>query len=260
MEPFAVILPAAGRSTRFGDPKTKKIFTDLDGRPVWIRAVEAFASRPDVAQILLAISPDDRPIFEERFSAIVAFLNLALVEGGAERVDSVAAALAAVKPDCRYVAVHDAARPCLEPALIDRVFAAAREHGAAIPGLPVTDTLKRADAGGRIVDTVPRDGLFAVQTPQAFRRDWLEHAYAHRAQRPGATDDAQLLEAAGYTCHIVEGSAFNLKITRSADLALARALLQALPKAHTQQLQHPFADELGTWSEPLSKKRFDELF
>jgi 2-C-methyl-D-erythritol 4-phosphate cytidylyltransferase len=260
MGPFAVILPAAGRSTRFGDPKTKKIFADLDGRPVWIRSVEAFAHRDDVAQIVLAISPDDRPIFEERHEAIVSFLQLTLVDGGEHRVDSVAAGLAAAKPECRYVAVHDAARPCLEPALIDRVFLAARKDGAAVPGLPVTDTLKRAEADGRIVETVPRAGLFGVQTPQAFRRDWMEHAYAERARWPGVTDDAQLLEAAGYRCRIVEGSVYNLKITRAADLPLARALLQAMPQPRKKGLLHPFADKLGPWSDPPPHKRFEELF
>lgn len=228
MSLFAVIIPAAGRSTRFGDPRTKKIFADLDGRPVWLRSVEAFSERTDVAQIILAISPEDRPIFEERHQDLVSRLKLTLVDGGHERVDSVAAALTAARPECQFIAVHDAARPCVESGLINRVFAAAREYGAAIPGLAVTDTLKRANSEGRIVETVPRASLYGVQTPQAFRRDWLDLAYAGRANLPGITDDAQLLEAAGFPCQIVEGSSFNLKITRGEDLPLARLLRQAM--------------------------------
>jgi len=228
MSLFAVIIPAAGRSTRFGDARTKKIFADLDGRPVWQRSVEAFIHRGDVAQIIVAISADDRPIFEERYQELIDGYKLTLVNGGQERVDSVAAALLAVLPDCPFVAVHDAARPCVEPGLIDRVFAKAIERGAAIPGLAVSDTLKRVDSDGRIIETVPRASLYGVQTPQAFRRDWLDLAYANRGNLPGITDDAQLLEAAGFPCQIVEGSASNIKITRGEDLPLARLLRLAM--------------------------------
>src|SRR4051794_34270067 len=173
MGPFAVILPAAGRSSRFGDPKQKKIYAELDGRAVWLRAVEPFINRDDVAQTILVIAPEDRELFERRFRPSVAFMNIRVVEGGAERTDSVARALEVLDPACAFVAVHDAARPCLTPELIDAVFAAARAHGAALPGLPVADTLKRLDPDGLAVETVPRAGLVAVQTPQAFRRDLL---------------------------------------------------------------------------------------
>src|SRR4051812_34919591 len=148
MGPFAVILPAAGRSTRFGDPKQKKIYAELDGRAVWLRAAEPFINRDDVAQILVAIAPEDRELFERRHRASVAFLGIRVVEGGAERADSVARALAEVDPACEFVAIHDAARPCLTRELVDAVFAAARAHGAALPGLPVTDTLKRVGPDG----------------------------------------------------------------------------------------------------------------
>ncbi|HEX8200882.1 MAG TPA: 2-C-methyl-D-erythritol 4-phosphate cytidylyltransferase, partial [Isosphaeraceae bacterium] len=119
MGPFAVILPAAGRSSRFGDPKQKKIYAELDGRAVWLRAVEPFIHRDDVAQTILVIAPEDRELFERRFRPSVAFLNIRVVEGGAERSDSVARALEVLDPACAFVAVHDAARPCLTPELID---------------------------------------------------------------------------------------------------------------------------------------------
>ena len=223
MVSFAVILPAAGRSTRFGDPRTKKIFAEIEGRPVWLKSVEAFLNRPEVGLIVLAISPEDRPLFEEQ--ATVAAGKIRLVDGGQERVDSVAAALAVVPLEFEFIAIHDAARPCVDSTLIDRVFIAAQSHGAAIPGLAVTDTLKRSSPEGQIVETVSRERLFGVQTPQAFRRSWIEQAYASRNPSSNITDDAQLLEAVGHPCQIVDGSIFNLKITRAEDLPLARALL-----------------------------------
>ncbi|MHC5544366.1 IspD/TarI family cytidylyltransferase, partial [Singulisphaera rosea] len=110
MGKFAVILPAAGRSTRFGDPKQKKIFAELDGRAVWLRAAEPFVNRDDVAQTIVVISPDDRDLFERRFRPSVAFLNIKVIDGGAERSDSIARALEALDPECDFVAIHDAAR------------------------------------------------------------------------------------------------------------------------------------------------------
>src|SRR4029077_227417 len=143
MGDVAVILPAAGRSTRFGDPKQKKIYAELEGRAVWLRAAEPFVNRDDVAQILVVIAPEDRELFERRFRPSVAFMNIRVVEGGAERSDSVAKALESLDPNCDFVAVHDAARPCLTAELIDAVFDAAIKHGAALPGLPVSETIKR---------------------------------------------------------------------------------------------------------------------
>ncbi len=111
MGQFAVILPAAGRSTRFGDPKQKKIFAELEGRAVWLRAVEPFINRDDVAQTIVVIAPEDRELFERRFRPSVAFMNIQVIDGGAERSDSVARALEVVDPACEFIAVHDAARP-----------------------------------------------------------------------------------------------------------------------------------------------------
>ena len=248
MGPFAVILPAAGKSSRFGDPSRKKIFADLDGRAVWLRAAEPFVARDDVAQTIIAVAADDRELFERRYRPSVAFLNITVVEGGAERHDTIARALDAVDPACEFVAVHDAARPCVSTELIDAVFAAAREHGAAIPGTPVADTLKRVDPATRqIVETVPRAGLVAVQTPQAFRRDLLVRAYAARSGLTHVTDDAQLVEALGHPVHVVDGSPFNLKITTAADLKVAAAYLQLMPRPERDRPAHPFADERAMW-------------
>jgi 2-C-methyl-D-erythritol 4-phosphate cytidylyltransferase len=251
MARFAVILPAAGRSSRFGDPKQKKVYAELDGRAVWLRAVEAFVNRPDVGQIVLAIAPEDRELFERRYRANVAFLGVRVIDGGPERYETVARALEAVDPTCDFVAVHDAARPCVAAELIDAVFAAAEEHGAALPGLPVTDTLKRVGPDGLAGATVSRAGLIAVQTPQAFRRELLERAYANRTGLGEAiTDDAQLVEAIGHPCRIVEGSPFNLKITTPDDLTLASAILRVLPQKRRDGPAHPFADEQAMWGGP----------
>ncbi len=224
---FAAILPAAGRSSRFGDPTTRKIYADLDGRAVWLRSLQPFLNNARVGQLIVAIAEDDREAFERRHRDDVALLGLDVVTGGAERADTVAAALARVKGSCDFVAVHDAARPCVAPGLVDAVFDAALAHGAAMPAIAVADTVKRA-VDGFVTETVPRAGLFLAQTPQVFRRDWLAEAYERRDPAAPATDDARLVEAAGRRVAIVAGSAFNLKITTRDDLRLARAVLKML--------------------------------
>lgn len=262
MGPFAVLIPAAGSSRRFGDPRQKKIYADLAGRAVWLRAVQPFVNRDDVAQILMAIHPDDRELFELRYRASVAFMNITVIEGGAERVDSVEAMLRRVDPQCEFVAVHDAARPFPSQELIDSVFHAARSHGAAIPGLPVSDTLKRVDSDGIIRETVPRQSLYSVQTPQAFRRDLLSAAYEGRHRLNAAiTDDAQLVEAAGHSCRIVEGSPFNLKITTQPDLQIARALVGLIERDQVRPARlHPFADDGPDWGDSGPVPRPEDLF
>jgi 2-C-methyl-D-erythritol 4-phosphate cytidylyltransferase len=260
MSDFAVILPAAGRSRRFGDPKQKKVYAELDGRAVWLRAVEPFVNRDDVGQIILVIAPEDRELFERRFRPSVAFMNIRVIDGGAERTDSIARALELVDPSCGFVAVHDAARPCLVAEWIDAVFAAAREHGAALLAIPVADTIKRVGDDHCTVETLPRAGLYLAQTPQVFRRELLMRAYANR-DRLGttATDDAQLVEALGQGCAIVEGSPLNLKITTHTDLRLASAVLQVLPKAKREGPAHPFADEQAMW-DTMPKIKPKDLF
>jgi 2-C-methyl-D-erythritol 4-phosphate cytidylyltransferase len=260
MEQFAVILPAAGRSTRFGDPKQKKIFAELDGRAVWLRAVEPFINRDEVAQTIVVIAPEDRELFERRFRASVAFMNIQVIDGGAERSDSIARALEAVDPACAFVAIHDAARPCLTAELVDAVFASALAHGAALLAIPVADTIKRVSADKYTTETLSRENLYLAQTPQVFRRDLLLRAYANRGRLgAGVTDDTQLVEAIGQRCAIVEGSPLNLKITTSADLRLASAVLQALPRPKREGPAHPFADERAMWGD-LPKRRPSDLF
>ena len=242
MPRFAVILPAAGKSSRFRDPHYKKPFALLDGRPVWMHAAERFSNRKDVVQSLLVVAPEDREHFTEKFGGNAALLGIEIVEGGAERYDSVAKALERVNADVDYVAVHDAARPCVVPEWIDAVFAAAVKSGAAILAAPVTGTLKRAAGDQTVAETVARENLWEAQTPQVFRRQLLIDAYARRGQAP-ATDDAQLLERLGHKVTMVAGSPMNIKITTKEDLRIAGALLKVLPRPKLAGPGHPFADD-----------------
>jgi 2-C-methyl-D-erythritol 4-phosphate cytidylyltransferase len=243
MAQFAIILPAAGKSSRFRD-KEKKPFVNLDGRAVWLRTVELFVTRPDVCQVILVVAPDDREMFRRRYQANLAFLNVQVADGGRERFESVGNALAILKPEAEFVAVHDAVRPCLTEELINAVFAKAAQAGAALLAVPVADTVKRVGAGDRVEATLPRQGLWLAQTPQVFRRDWLLDAHARRAALgDDITDDAQLVEAAGHPVHVVPGSNTNLKITSKDDLKLAEAVLKAQVKAKPAGPIHPFADE-----------------
>lgn len=242
MSHFAVLLPAAGRSTRFTD-KEKKPFATLDGRAVWLRSAELFVNRADVAECHLIISPDDEERFRTRYAANLAFMNVRLVHGGRERFDSVANALAGVTSGVEFIAVHDAVRPCVTGEQVDAVFAAAQQHGAAILATRLADTLKRVE-GQFIRETVAREGLWLAQTPQVFRRDILEMAYARRdAASQSITDDAQLVESLGLKVAVVEGSSNNIKITTRDDLALAAAILKARPEPKEKRPIHPFADE-----------------
>jgi len=237
---FAVIMPAAGRSSRFKDKYYKKPFAPLAGRAVWLHAAERFLGRDDVVQLILAIATEDREDFNFKFSSNVAILGIDVVSGGAERADSVARALEKVKPEADFICVHDAARPCLVDPWIDEIFSVARKTGAAIFAVPVAGTLKRVDAGGTIEETVSRERLWEAQTPQVFRRELLLEAYARRAGFSG-TDDAQLVERIGHPVTVVPGSPINLKITTKEDQRLVEQALKALPKPKIGPL-HPFAD------------------
>ncbi len=241
MAKFAVILPAAGRSSRFQDKSYKKPFAPLANKAIWLHSAERFLGRDDVVQTILVIAPEDRADFNFKFSANIAFLGIEVIDGGAERADSVEAALARVKPQADFVCVHDAARPCLCDAWIDVIFAAAENSGAAIFAVPVAGTLKRVDADRKIEETVSREKLWEAQTPQVFRRQLLLEAYAKRGGFQ-ATDDAQLVERIGHPVTVVLGSAINMKITTKEDQRLAEYALKALPKPKLPGPLHPFDD------------------
>ena len=241
MAQFAAILLAAGKSSRFRDQHYKKPFVPLADRAVWLHSAEKFLNRDDVKQVVLAVSAEDHEWFHDKFGANVAILGIEVVEGGEQRSDSVRRALEAVRDDIDYVAVHDAARPCLAQEWIDSVFTKAVKSGAAILAIPVSSTLKRV-ADHTITETVARADIWEAQTPQVFRRQLLIDAYAKHGSQP-ATDDAEMVERLGAPVEVVMGSPVNLKITTKQDLRLAAQALKALPKPKITGPAHPFEDD-----------------
>ncbi|TVQ37616.1 MAG: 2-C-methyl-D-erythritol 4-phosphate cytidylyltransferase [Geminicoccaceae bacterium] len=215
---FAVVV-GAGSGTRFGG--RPKQYRPLGGVPVFRRALMAFAGHPRIDGVLAVIGADA----EAPFRQVAAGLDLLPpVIGGAERTASVQAALDALAPyRPAHVLIHDAARPLVPRAVIDRVLDGLTRFDAVIPALPVRDTLKRTVAG-MVTGTVPRDGLAAVQTPQGFDYRLLRDAYA-QAGGAAATDDATLVERLGLAVHVVEGDPLAMKITDPNDLDQAERLL-----------------------------------
>jgi 2-C-methyl-D-erythritol 4-phosphate cytidylyltransferase len=255
MPRFAVILPAAGSSTRFGGTRSKLV-EDLAGLPVITRAVLPFVQRSDTHQILIAVANDpyaiaspasqhlarlDDPVPTGQANEIWSALSrdatvknrlggqIALVPGGATRAHSVLAALKRVPAETEWVAIHDAARPLVTQDIIDRTLDAAVEHDAAAPAIPVQSTIKQATGPlpARIRQTMPRDQLWALQTPQIMRRIDLLRAYEQCVYPlEQVTDDLQLLELTGRSAWLVAGDERNLKITTPQDLLLAELLLK----------------------------------
>ena len=204
------IVVAGGSGTRFGVPKQ---FETVGGARLVDRAVDAVVGACDDVVLVLpaGVAWDGVPV-------------AATVPGGSTRSASVRAGLDAVPSASAVVVVHDAARPLAPPALFDAVIGAVRAGAdAAVPGLPIPDTVKRVE-GAHVVETISRDALVAVQTPQAFRADALRAAHAADEE---ATDDAALVEAAGGRVVVVPGDPRNLKVTTPADLVVAAALLVA---------------------------------
>lgn len=253
-----LIIPAAGASSRYvaSGGLRHKLDEDLGGRPVLQRTIEMFVKHEDVGPLVgsvLVAGPSDAEEladFRLRHGDRLGLLGAKIVAGGkTHRYETVLAALAHVPKDATHIAVHDAARPCTPGEVLTRVFEAARVHGAVIPAIELSDTIKRVEttdeparaadpldailgvdssaAGSlRIVaETVPRKDVYAVQTPQVFAADLLRRAYAQKDL--SSTDDAGLVERLGERVVVVEGDGRNIKVTRASDLALARAILGA---------------------------------
>ena len=233
----SVIIPAAGASRRFG-AKRKKIFEQIKGHPIFIRAIELFVNRNDVCQVQLVVAEDDKEEMRTRYAANIGFMGVKLVVGGDTRTESVSNALAKVSDEAEYICVHDAARPCVSQLWIDGVFAAAEKFGSAILAYPLHGTLKKVSPDNKIDKTLSRDGLWEAQTPQVFRRDILERAYKNATGK--ADDDSALVEAIGETVVAVTCDPRNVKITRRSDLALASAVIDSLPKPKLTKSVGPF--------------------
>lgn len=234
----AVIVPAAGRGKRFGG-RQNKIFERMGNQPVFVRSLELFVTRDDVVQTILVVGDEDLEVVKERYAANIGFMGVTIARGGAKRTDSVRNALAAVVDEADYVAVHDAVRPCVSALWIDAVFAEAGKSGAAILAYPVHGTLKKVSEAMVVDQTVPREALWQAQTPQVFRRDLIEKAYAQAGPGP-YTDDAQVVEAMGHPVSVVMGDPRNIKITTPGDLALAMAVIGTLPKPKPKASGNPF--------------------
>jgi 2-C-methyl-D-erythritol 4-phosphate cytidylyltransferase len=224
-----VILPAAGLGTRMAGPQPKQ-FLSLNGLPILIHSLRAFAAVERVTAIYVAV----RATEIERVEAQIAEYGLAdrvrVVEGGDNRQESVSHALAALaaEPD-DIVLVHDAVRPLIDTATIDRTIDAVIEFGAAIVGLPAVDTIKQVERtahGALVTSTIPREFVVLAQTPQGFRFGLLQKAFAE-ATADGfvGTDEASVVERAGLPVAVVHGSQVNLKITQPGDLELAEFYL-----------------------------------
>lgn len=230
----AALIVAAGRGERLGGDRPKQ-YIAIGGKTLLARSIEALAACPAVASIQCVIAADAAALHDESASQCTPAARgrlLSPVTGGSERQASVLAGLevlAASEPRPDVVLVHDAARPFASGALVARSIAAALAHGAAVPGVPVTDTIKRIDGDGRILETPARAGLRAVQTPQVFRFEALLEAHRRAASTGavGLTDDASVMEWAGHPVHVFEGEEGNMKITTPADLARAAARLEA---------------------------------
>jgi 2-C-methyl-D-erythritol 4-phosphate cytidylyltransferase / 2-C-methyl-D-erythritol 2,4-cyclodiphosphate synthase len=216
------LIVAAGRGTRFGGALPKQ-YLPFGGSSVLRHAVAAFASHPRINAVQVVIREEDRGIFDE---AVAGLSVLPPVPGGAERQDSVRLGLEALVPHApERVLIHDGARPFPDPALIDRVLDALDRAPAAIPALPLGDTIKRV-ADGRVRETVERAQLWRAQTPQGFHFKAILAAHRAAAGRL-LTDDAAVAEAAGMAPLVVFGSEDNLKVTAAQDLASAERLLAA---------------------------------
>ncbi|MCH7703993.1 MAG: 2-C-methyl-D-erythritol 4-phosphate cytidylyltransferase [Planctomycetes bacterium] len=229
MAKISVIVASAGKADRFGGAE-KKTLAKIDGRPVFLRSIEHFINRADVCQTILAVAPEDMGEIKSRYAPNLGFMGVTIVEGGATRVDTVATSLDVVIEEAEYVAVHDAARPCVTEQWITAVFADAVKTGASILAAPLFGTIKRVAESGVIDATLPREALFEAQTPQVFRKDLLVGCYGRRGEfTEEITDDAQLVELCGHPVSVVKTDATNLKITVKGDLALANAIIKARP-------------------------------
>lgn len=232
-----VILPAAGIGTRMaavtGTP-TPKQFLSLAGAPVLVRCLRAFLAVPRVEAIYIAVQKREIERVREQLNAFELGSRVHVVEGGDVRQQSVSNALQQLIAETQcsdgdIILVHDAARPLIDPATIDRTIDAIAEHGAAIVGMPAVDTIKQVDRTARgaiITATIPRERIVQAQTPQGARCGLLQRAFSE-ADSDGftGTDEASLLERAGIEVAVVPGSPRNFKITQPGDLELAEFYL-----------------------------------
>ena len=225
MAKIGIVIPAAGQGKRMGVGYNKQFMT-LMGLPILAHTVRLFEESRYVSEIAIVGAAGDIPVIEELVHRYKFTKVMAICIGGVQRQDSVRAGVQALSTAIQRVAVHDGARPLLTLEQFNRFLEEAEKFSAAIMGIPLKDTVKRVDTSGKVLETLPRDYLRAVQTPQIFDRGILEQAH-HQAAAEGyyGTDDATLLEWLGYPVQILEGSQENIKVTTPDDLWLAERIL-----------------------------------
>src|SRR5438876_671681 len=219
---LSAIIVAAGSSRRMG---FDKLLEFIAGKPVIAHTIDAFERSKAVTEIVVVVREDRLPEFEKAVRSSKKVRKL--TAGGEHRQDSVRAGLQHLGENVQYVAVHDAARPLITPEQIERVFDECRAHGAAAMAEPIIDTLKRTDENLHVTDSVDRDQLYAMQTPQIFWRDLLEEAYRTVfAQQRRITDEVSAVELLGRKVILVANNDFNFKLTYERDLRLAEIILR----------------------------------
>lgn len=220
------VIPAAGTGARVGG-RTSKAFIPLGGVPLIIHTLRVIQGAPSIRWIVVVARAEDRARVQQLLRRHRMTKVSAVVAGGPSRASSVARGVAALPPEAAWVVVHDGARPCVSRALIESVIAHARRHGAVACGLPASLTVKATDPTGTVRLTLDRDALWFVQTPQAFRRDWLSDAVSRvDGKLDSMPDDAALLEWAGYPVRMISGDPLNIKVTTREDVLIAAMILR----------------------------------
>jgi 2-C-methyl-D-erythritol 4-phosphate cytidylyltransferase len=203
-----------------------KLLSLIGDKPVIVWTIERFEECDEIDAVILVVRPERRPAFQKLVEAFGFTKICCLADGGSERYLSVWNGLQCLPEECEIVAVHDAARPFVSSELICQCVRSARECGAVSLAAPIVETIKRADSGENVIESVDRSGLWAMQTPQVFRRDWLLEAYQRVVDLGRAvTDEVSAMQEAGYPVKLLKNADWNIKITFPRDLELGEKLM-----------------------------------
>ena len=244
---IAVIIPAAGSSSRYG--KRDKLAEDLGGRPLLLRTVEFFTKREDVTEIIVAGPQTQFNAFQDRFGPALSFHGVTIVQGGETRCDSVSNALHSLSDDVERIAIHDAARAALFNTLFDNLILASKNYPAVAAAIRIQGTIKRADStpnvignedaiadailgestqssveAYQVIETIDRTSMWELQTPQMFEPELLKRAY-EQSNLQDCTDDAQVVEKLGEPVYLIQGDSRNMKVTTPSDYKLMKSIL-----------------------------------
>ncbi|MGP0595205.1 2-C-methyl-D-erythritol 4-phosphate cytidylyltransferase [Nitrospira sp. T9] len=220
------VVPAAGLGTRMGG-NTPKQYLTLGNLPLLVHSLQIFQQLEEIREVILSVPASDREYCWRKIVKPFGLEKVAkVVAGGVRRQDSVRNGLAAISDRPDGVLVHDGVRPFIDQRMVRNVIDCAGKTGAAVVAMPIHDTVKRVGASGIIQETLKREELWQIQTPQVFRYDWLVEAHQQAQQHQWeVTDDAALIERMGYPVSVVEGSCFNIKVTKPDDLVFGEAIL-----------------------------------